>query len=628
MHFIHLTNRRLSALFTAILLSICALPVSAAEPLPGWAAWIDAARDNPDLAEGRQQLIVAAREVAGKPIAKRVFRYEDVGKHRTRLDGRAKAMDGCPRQEWFALAMSDCGTAYVLRDELPLLAMAYRLTGEKVFLARIVAQVEEAVTWSPIQRPGWTLFRPSPDPVPTDYNDGNWLATGSGIRGLGDMLDILPEGSLPKPLVEKVHALLRQEVASIADDWHTKRSWFIRSNNPRTNQWVLPTEGLVRACIVLGKENHPKEYQLGVTNLLKALDAQGPKGEFYEGIGYANFTVTSMLHAAHAMAVAGDRRALDHPFLQRFPTWMTHHLQPARFRINCFDAGGAKTPRTDKSFRGILSLFLLLTNDPVARWALNHQFAGPSDDHIGLVAKATTGSEKEPSLFAAYDGARRVNWRSDWNDDAIGVWIRGGHPLDSHDHHDRGHVNFIHRGRPILIESGTPSYANPRIHTHYSTVLGHNVLEVPGVAAKKGKAKIEVKRLDADGGEVTVDPTPCYPGVKRWMRKVSWGADQLEVEDEVVFPQGKPQIAVFRWHFGTREDLAVSGSGKQYCVTWKDAEMTLSSSVPITVQTELFPDNTVNLGEKVGPDYLHRCVVVRTVEPGEKWNVEAMVARD
>ena len=476
-----MSNRPLLSLFVAAVLTTCTPPVSAAEPIPGWAAWIDVARDNPDLAEGRKrQLIAAAREVAEKPIAKRVFRYEDVGKYRTWLDGRAKAMDGCPRQEWFALAMSDFGTGNLLRDELPLLAMAYRLTGEKVFLDRIVAQVEEAVTWSPIQRPGYTLYSPSPKPVPADFNDGNWLATGTGIRGLGDMLDILPEGSLPEPLVEKVHSLLRKEIASIADDWHTKRSWFIRSNNPRTNQWVLPTEGLIRACIVLGKESHPEEYELGVRNMLKALDAQGPEGEFYEGIGYANFTVTSMLHAAHAMAAAGDRRAIDHPFLRRFPTWMAHHLQPGRFRINCFDAGGAKTPRADKGFRGILSLFLLLTNDPVARWTLGNQFSGSSDDLIGLLAKATAGPEKEPALFADYDSARRVNWRSSWGDDASGVWVRGGHPLDGHDHHDRGHVNFIYRGKPILIESGTPSYDNPRIHTHYSTVLGHNVLEVPG----------------------------------------------------------------------------------------------------------------------------------------------------
>ena len=71
--------------------------------------------------------------------------------------------------------------------------------------------------------------------------------------------------------------------------------------------------------------------------------------------------------------------------------------------------------------------------------------------------------------------------------------------------------------------------------------------------------------------------------------------------------------------------MTVSESGKEYRVTWKDAEMTLKSSVPITLETELFPDNTVNLGEKVGPDYLHRCVVVGMTEPGEAWKMETIV---
>ena len=250
-------------------------------------------------------------------------------------------------------------------------------------------------------------------PVPADFNDGNWLATGLGVRGLADTLDILPAGSLPEPLIEKIHELLATEIASIADDWHTKRSWFIRGNNPRTNQWVLPTEGFVRACLVLGKENHPDEYELGVQNLLAALDAQGPEGEFYEGIGYANFTVESMLHAAHAMAVAGDRRAWTTPSCATFPTWMAHHLQPGRFRINCFDAGGARTPVTRWRFSRSAVAVRGATDDPVARWTLNNQFSGPIDDFVGLLAGGTSGRDASRPV-RLLRSATRVNWRSSW----------------------------------------------------------------------------------------------------------------------------------------------------------------------------------------------------------------------
>ena len=101
-------------------------------------------------------------------------------------------------------------------------------------------------------------------------------------------------------------------------------------------------------------------------------------------------------------------------------------------------------------------------------------------------------------------------------------------------------MNFIAHGKPILLEAGTPSYDNPRIHVLYSTGVGHNVLDVVGCAAKKAPAPIIVHRLDAGGGEVTVDGTAGYPVLKQWQRKVSWSADRLDVVDEVLFPEGKP----------------------------------------------------------------------------------------
>lgn len=605
-----------------------ALTVSAEKtsPAASWTALIDVGRDNPKLAPWRDKFVARARQVAGQLIVKRVYEYEDIGKYRTWLDGRARPLAGMSRQKWFGLAMSDFGTASTINQELPLLAVAYRWTGEEAFKIRIIAQLEETATWSPLQRPGYTLYTPSPKPVPADFKDGNWLATGLGVRAVADTLEIMPPGSLPQPLVEKIHALLRREIASIADDWHTKRSWFIRGNYPRTNQWVLPTEGLVRTCLVLGKDKYMAEYELGVRNLLAAMDAQGPKGEFYEGIGYANFTVESMLHAAHAMAVAGDMRGLSHPFLRRFPTWMVHHLQPGRFRINCFDAGGAKASLTDGGFRGLLSLFLVLTNDPVARWTLINQFSGPSDDYVGLLARSTNGESRDPGLFASYESACRVNWRSSWGETATGVWIRGGHRLDSHDHFDRGHVNFILRGKPIFIEAGTPSYDNPRLHELYSSVIGHNVLEVVGCSAKKSPAPITVVRLDDTGGEVMVDPTAGYSALKRWQRRVNWNADRLDVVDEVVFPPDKPQASIFRWHLGTEDQVAIQQSGATATITWRNAKLTIESDSPFVVTSEMLPDNTVNLGRKVGPDYLHRCVVVRTAQPCKTWTLKTSVA--
>ncbi|HIJ65442.1 MAG TPA: heparinase, partial [Candidatus Hydrogenedentes bacterium] len=425
-------------------------------PAVFWPELLDRVKADLAFDEARKELVTRARSIAENAIIRRPYTLEDVGKNRTWLDGRSAALEDEIREQ-FALAMSDFAACGTLSSELPLLAAAYRLTGEAIFLERVIAQLEEMSAWAPLQRPGWTLYAPG-HRLPADGKDGNWLATGCGVRAIGDTLEVLPDGALDAALLEKIRALLETEIAGVVDDWETQRPWFVSSHNPVTNQWVLPTEGLVRACLILGVDDHRDAYELGVKNLLEALDVHGPKGEFEEGFGYASFTVTSMLHAAHAMAVAGDRRAADHPFLKHFPTWFVHHFQPGKYVINCFDAGASYDAAAGS--RGLLSLLAVCTSSPAARWALAEYVGGPSSDLPGLAARAlpAVGTEAAPPLFAHYERAARVNWRSSWAEDATGVWVRGGHHLDQHDHQDRGHVNFIACGRPILIEAGTPSY--------------------------------------------------------------------------------------------------------------------------------------------------------------------------
>ncbi|MBI3987218.1 MAG: heparinase II/III family protein, partial [Lentisphaerae bacterium] len=359
---------------------------------------------------------------------------------------------------------------------------------------------------------------------------------------------------------------------------------------------------------------------------------------FEEGANYASFTVTSMLHTVHAMALAGDHRLLGHPFLQRFPLWLVHHVQPGRWLINCFDCFPQAAPRTDPEFRKFLSLLAVTLQHPVARWALRRLFDGPSEDLTGMAARALPsgdGDDPAPPLFAAYDRARRVNWRSGWEDDATGVWIRGGHAADQHDHFDRGHVNFIARGRPILIEAGTPAYHNPLIHSHYSTGLGHNVLQLgtrmPGPPPyptdgsyvwlpgwqKKAVAPIAVRRLDAAGGDITVDGTACYEGVQRWWRIVRWTADALTVEDDVVLADTHTDTVCFRWHLGATQLIHMQGAGARWQITWPVATLTLEGSVPLAVSEEPMPDHTLmaKAWGDASPDPLHPCLVVRSAHP-------------
>jgi hypothetical protein len=619
----------------------------ALSPVAPWPALLDAARREEGLAPVAARLVAAARAAAALPPVRRVYRFPDVGRHRTWLDRRSLPLEE-EIQEAFALAMSDFGAAGIVARELPLLAAAFRLTGEETFRQRVVDQLTEMATWSPLQRPGWTLYARG-HRLPPDGKDGNWLATGMGVRGLADTLDLLPAGTLAASLRESLQGLLRREVAGVVDDWETRRSWFVRADNPVTNQWVLPTEGLIRACLALGAEGHREAYELGVRNLLRALDAHGPAGEFEEGIGYAAFTVASLLHAAHAMAVAGDRRGLDHPFLQNFPRWAVHHIQPGRMAINCFDAGAAALPRDSESFRNLLSLCASCTGSLVALWALREQFDGPSEDLAGLACQArlATAAGTAPPLFAHYLRAARVNWRDSWADDATGVWIRGGHELDQHDHQDRGHVNFIARGRPLLIEAGTPAYDNPAISTLYSSGAGHNVLQIgtrmpepllqpgrfeppdlPGWQPPGLLAPLAVRRLDGAGGDVTVDLSRGYAGLARWQRQVRWDSSHLQVDDDVVLEAGRSEVVLLRWHLGAEAGVSIDGQGNRFAVSWPQGRLELIGSGPLAVEAVPFPDNTLSgirshTGD-AGPT--HVCAVVRSREPVDRLRLTARAA--
>ena len=593
-------------------------PVSMGRMLSALARRKDSA---PAVAKAVKSLLEEADRVARSPIVRRVYKYGDVGKHRTWLDTRTKYLKGKTR-EVFALAMSDYGTNGAVAKELPLLAAAVTLTNNKSCLKRLEAQLLEMVIWSPLQRPGWTCYAPGRR-LPRG-GDGNWLATGTGVRAIADTLEILPADALSKKLRGAVDKLLAREIPSIVDDWRSRRPWFVRLNNPLTNQWVLPTEGLVRACLLLGVDNHREAYELGVKNLRLALDAHGPAGEFEEGIGYAAFTVTSLASAARAMARANDRRAIDHPFLAKFGEWAVQHIQPGGMLINCFDCGMTRS----RQLREYLTYAAVMLDSDVARWAVEHCTGGPSTDLMGLFYRAQPSQKiVPPKPFAAYTRAARVNWRSNWGEDATGIWIRGGHRLDQHDHNDRGHVNLIFKGRPILIEAGTPSYGHPRIHSHFSTGYGHNVPQIgltppkdsnvkrrqpPGWQKNRTVAPLTVHRLDARGGDVTVKGDKCYDGLKQWRRRVKWDAATLRVIDTVELADGKEDVILFRWHLGTGKAVKIGRDVEgNVSVTLPDARLTISASTPVDVTQTKAPDATLK-SKKKGEDHLHTCLVVRS----------------
>lgn len=540
------------------------------------------ARSDPWVSERLDFLLAEADRICEQRCNSRVFSLAEL---RQKTDGRSGAVESRvaavekvhpDKAELFALASADVDVATKLFRELPLLAAAYRLTGRKHYQQRIEAQLHETLNWKPLQRPGWTLFQPQNNLPPTG-NDGVWLSTGLGLVALVQTLQIVKPGLLPADLEAAVREQIKYEVEKVRADWEKQVPWYVRARNVTTNQWVTPAGGLVVASAFLGRDTVPEAYELGVSSILATMDALGADGSTSEGGVYGiQRTLPFLYLAARAAKEAGDDRLISHPFLRNSPAWISSVFQPGDHVINCFDGYDANRGSQPLQLSNF-TLLATLSRSPSLLWILRHVFESDmlSLDLYGLLALEIPASqEKEPPLYGVYESSAWVSWRDSWKKNASGVWIRGGHRRDFHDHNDRGHVNFIADGKAVLIEAGTPGYSDPEKVAEFNSVKGHNVLQIDDeLLPRKRPAVIKVHRLDATGGDVTIDAGAGYregtehwedgagktsrdsSGAVKWVRRVVWDARNMTVTDRVTLVT--PGIVLFRWHLGSEQPLQI-----------------------------------------------------------------------
>ena len=596
---------------------------------------LSTAATNASLAEVRAKFITEAKHDAEKPALRRPRTLEELRKWRVHLKYKTRPphMSALPDKEWeaFCLSQGDNIAGALLKVELPRLAAAATLTGDAKLFERVCAQLAELAAWSPLERRGWSLNNSKPR---YKDDDGAWLGTGWLVRTIADTVDLLPPDKIPPDLRAALESRLADELALMEKDWATKRPWYVRSQAAHSNQWILPNEALVRACLFLGVDRHRETYEGGISRLLRSMEAQGADGEFVEGLRYSGLSLESLYSIARATARTGDNRLLTHPFLQKFPTWLVHHFQPGGFLINTFDAPGSSRGNLTRD-RDLFATVALVTGNPYALWGLRTRAGfGDTLDAI-LAANIPASRASAPPLFANYAKATRLNWRSSWDDDkATGLWLRGGHATDFHDHMDRGHVNFIIGRRALLIEAGTLNYAVPNNATHLRSVAGHNVLQVGDTAPDKltpaalkhagqiltrerRSAPITVERMDDASGVASVDVSGCYESVAKWKRRVEWNQSSATIVDEVELKQ--PDIVQFRWHLGVPAGAPTRTSAGQ--ITAGDVSITYNADATVAARIESMPDATLASKEITQ----HACVVLRTDSPVQRLKLKTQI---
>jgi hypothetical protein len=521
--------------------------------------------------------------------------------------------------EKYALSSADTSQGEFLRTNGVKLAIAAVYYNNADYLQRAVEILREFAKHSPLQRPGWTAYTPT-SIVPAG-GDGVFLATSWGIQGIVEMLSILGD-RVPIDLRNDLRDLLRKEVRQISSDWADKRPWYVGSKAYQSNQWIEPNLGLVQACLYLGDPELVPVYNLAVENIAKSINPLGSDGAFTEGWSYASQTAGNLFEVIALTSANGDLRLQSLPYVRNAWKWFVHVQQPGGYYVNCNDSRMSRAPAW-AIFTPHPSLFRAAqrSGDPQAMPFLKTMFprGDSSKDAIqyqvaisGVAASSTSVLPK----FAHFPSQQLLVWRSAWEapsaaQNAMSIWIRGGSPIDSHSHRDNGHFSIHSGDQIVLMECGTPDYANPLLNEKFGAAAGHNTFQIGELTPRHAPANcpILIESLTDGGGRVAIDLKAAFPTTTECSRLIDWDTNGLvNLSDTVSLPTTSPAGTEFyRFHTGRTGSIsirAIGAAGTAWEVTWPGVVMNISADRQISVEQITWPD-------AVREPFVHQAIVVK-----------------
>jgi len=527
-------------------------------------------------------------------------------------------------REVFALAMYDCFQTNLIRSDGPVLAVAAlyasRYSDTTVYLDRVIDMLEELCLYSPMQRPGWTLSNPKLS-MPAG-GDGVWLATSWGIESIVEILDILGD-KVPESLRLKLRLRLKEEINLIVESWANSRPWYVRSQSVATNQWSEPISGLIKACLYLQDPDLLPAYNFGVRALSASLLASGNDGAYLEGFTYAQMSVNTLLKTVAAMKANGDKRCSDMPFTQNSWRWFVAMPIDGISVVNCSDSKISQLPKWQiETPNSSMIEAALVSDEPEALITMKSLFQKGDSSISGIRytdATIDTTLLELPSIdpFKYFPSQQLLVWRSTWGRPSnpgvgLALWLKGGSlQASNHGHRDQGQVSIYWNGFPILIDCGTPDYADPRIDSMFANVAGHGIMQV-GEILPRGvpvNAPIKIEQLDINGGHATIDTTSAYKDTKKCTREIEWiKTGKVKISDYVEFKSKiNAKTELYRFHTGSAQAVDIIGSGKTWTIQWGPARITITADKNIEIKQAQWPDYT-------RPPFHHQAVMIYGLE--------------
>jgi len=506
------------------------------------------------------------------------------------------------RRELFALAMSDVDqTAWLKQNGVPI-ALSARVTQQPQQVALAVQYLDALSTYTPMQRPGTTAWDPNVALVPG--GEGVWLATAWGICASIEMQQAL--GSLvPNELTSRLEQQLRAEVARICEDWASKRPWFVSVRTPTSNQWLEPSLALVKACLFLGDADLLPAYNLGVENLRESIQFFGQQGEYLEGVNYAQQSLGELHDTLGHICLTGDNRLEASGFAANNWKWFGQMHLPGGLLVNCNDCRQSMLPdfcRTvpfsafSESARAVgtkaVPMLRFLYPNPTPIGALD---ALKYADYLAVNSAAAQASLP---TFAHFPGQEMVLWRTRFEpiaapQTAYALWLKGGTSRENHIHREQGNVTIVVGNRIVLSNCGTTEYNAPDYSSGYAGAGGSSMMQVGEVqpCSQPVTAPVFVNTLGPAGGNVDMNTSAAYLGAN-CTRNVSWDSvGNVRLIDNVSLPSTAASgTEIYRFHTGSAVSLNISGSDKEWDVTWNGTSVHFSADSPIVVDQVTSPN--------------------------------------
>jgi hypothetical protein len=376
-------------------------------------------------------------------------------------------------------AMRGAGQVDVISLTLGLL---FHLTGEHKYADALHAALRyfgQYTTWS------------SPSFLARNPPWHSELGTARFNFAFGNGYDVLHDYLSEDQLAQIRANMLRLGIMPTLDDWILPGSRIHSLDSMGHNWWGVCVSNCGVGCLSLvGDESRANSWvELIDSSLVQWFNYQGnplhnrvetfqPDGASYEGAHYTSYGVSNHLNYMLAWKNAFPTgKAPTERYVSGIPEFIMQTVYPTV-------SGGIPVNFDDcllgSNSRDIMLLLRAcgIDDDYVEEYL--RRIPGRPEDQLALYVYQSTSSRTVTlPLSKVYPKMGWAMMRTSWEDDATLLAVKCGFTWN-HAHADASSFILFHRGKPLVIDSGTCSYSRPEYRTYYRQSIAHNVVLFDG----------------------------------------------------------------------------------------------------------------------------------------------------